>query len=157
VGVVTPDGARWRYRYDGLGRRIAKERLADNGSIVEQTLFTWDGVVLAEQQTGTGVTTWNWDPAEYRPVTQVERVPLRDAPQEWVDRQFYALVTDIAGTPTEMIGPDGDLAWQARTTLWGEALAGLTAGASCPLKFPGQYQDSESGLNYNYFRHYDPA
>ncbi|MBA8944769.1 RHS repeat-associated protein [Streptomyces calvus] len=25
-----------------------------------------------------------------------------------------------------------------------------------PLRFPGQYYDPETGLHYNYFRHYDP-
>ncbi|MFD7499702.1 RHS repeat-associated core domain-containing protein [Streptomyces sp. NPDC059850] len=25
-----------------------------------------------------------------------------------------------------------------------------------PLRFPGQYADPETGLHYNYFRHYDP-
>jgi RHS repeat-associated protein len=25
-----------------------------------------------------------------------------------------------------------------------------------PLPFPGQYHDAETGLNYNYFRYYDP-
>jgi RHS repeat-associated protein len=27
----------------------------------------------------------------------------------------------------------------------------------CPLRFPGQYHDAETGLDYNYFRYYDPA
>ena len=31
IGVSTPDGTRWRYRYDALGRRIAKQRLARDG------------------------------------------------------------------------------------------------------------------------------
>lgn len=26
----------------------------------------------------------------------------------------------------------------------------------CPLRFPGQYADEETGLHYNYFRYYDP-
>ncbi|MFI5761453.1 hypothetical protein ACIA8F_10950 [Streptomyces sp. NPDC051563] len=43
--VVTPDGPRWRYRYDGLGRRTAKQCLAPIGvvpEVVEETLSTWD-------------------------------------------------------------------------------------------------------------------
>nr|WP_308295251.1 RHS repeat-associated core domain-containing protein [Streptomyces sp. PSAA01] len=27
---------------------------------------------------------------------------------------------------------------------------------ACPLRFPGQYADPETGLHYNYFRHYHP-
>lgn len=26
----------------------------------------------------------------------------------------------------------------------------------CALRFPGQYEDEESGLHYNRYRHYDP-
>ncbi|WP_229917277.1 RHS repeat domain-containing protein, partial [Streptomyces canarius] len=31
TSVVTPDGTRWRYTYDPLGRRTAKLRLAEDG------------------------------------------------------------------------------------------------------------------------------
>ncbi|WP_238598222.1 RHS repeat-associated core domain-containing protein [Saccharothrix sp. ALI-22-I] len=55
-----------------------------------------------------------------------------------------------------MIDPNGDLVWRARTTLWGQAPDGPAPGASCPLRFPGQYHDVETGLHHNYFRHYDP-
>ncbi|MFI9811350.1 RHS repeat-associated core domain-containing protein [Saccharothrix variisporea] len=55
-----------------------------------------------------------------------------------------------------MIDPNGDLAWRARTTLWGQPADGPGHGVSCPLRFPGQYHDVETGLHYNYFRHYDP-
>ncbi|MGH3468692.1 MAG: RHS repeat-associated core domain-containing protein, partial [Thermocrispum sp.] len=167
LGVTTPDGARWRYRYDPLGRRVAKERLDASGSVDEQTTFTWDGVTLAEQTatgptpdglplTPTSTTVWDFEPGSFRPLTQTERVP-GETSQEWVDQQFYALVTDLIGTPTEMVDPDGDLAWRSYTTLWGQALAQLTSGPSCPLRFPGQYHDPETGDNYNYFRYYDPA
>jgi RHS repeat-associated protein len=30
-------------------------------------------------------------------------------------------------------------------------------GADCPLRFPGQYLDRETGLHYNFHRYYDPA
>lgn len=37
TGVTTADGQRWRYRYDALGRRIAKQRLDGAGRVVTQT------------------------------------------------------------------------------------------------------------------------
>lgn len=167
VGVVTPDGTRWRYRYDPLGRRIAKQRLAaDGATVVEQVDFTWDGVVLAEQahtvlgpqgSVGPWVTAWDWEPGSFRPVTQVEGAPLRHAPQEWVDRRFYAIVTDLVGTPSELVEPDGNIAWHARSTLWGASQPTPLGRAWCPLRFPGQYFDPETGLHYNFFRYYDPV
>ncbi|MGH3827127.1 MAG: RHS repeat-associated core domain-containing protein, partial [Pseudonocardiaceae bacterium] len=159
TGVTTPDGARWRYRYDPLGRRISKQRLGSDGrTVAERVDFAWDGTVLAEQTHATGRTTvWDFEPDTFRPLTQTERAPLRDAPQEWVDEQFYAIVTDLVGTPTEMLNPDGTLAWHPHTTLWGNAAASSPDGASCPLRFPGQYHDPETGLNYNYHRYYDPV
>ncbi|WP_240805442.1 RHS repeat-associated core domain-containing protein [Streptomyces sp. A1547] len=52
----------------------------------------------------------------------------------------------------------GELLWQRRTTLWGTDFPAPTDNASvdCPLRFPGQYADTETGLNYNHFRYYDP-
>jgi RHS repeat-associated protein len=32
-----------------------------------------------------------------------------------------------------------------------------TEAIQMPMRFPGQYADLESGLNYNYFRDYDPS
>jgi RHS repeat-associated protein len=145
VAVTTPNGARWRYRYDALGRRIAKQRLDETGTrVVEEVEFTWDGLTLAEQTTTGGITTWDYEPGSFRPLTQT------------VDDAFYALVTDLVGTPTEMVDPNGTLVWQSRTTLWGAALGQQGTGAACPLRFPGQYLDEETGQHYNYFRYYDP-
>ena len=164
VGVTTPDGAAWRYRYDPLGRRIAKQRLgADSETVAEHVDFAWDGVVQAEQVHTIGLedsgraTVWDWEPGSFRPVSQSERGPLRDASQEWVDEQFYAIVTDLVGTPTEMVGSDGTLVWHPHTTLWGAVVARIGSEASCPLRFPGQYYDPETQLNYNYHRYYDPT
>ncbi|MCL2734417.1 MAG: DUF6531 domain-containing protein, partial [Actinomycetia bacterium] len=73
VGVVTPDGTRWAYRYDAYGRRTAKERLAADGeTVVETTLFAWDGFVLAEQTTSAPgeaprCTTWDWEQDRFSP------------------------------------------------------------------------------------------
>ncbi|GLY65066.1 RHS repeat-associated core domain-containing protein [Amycolatopsis taiwanensis] len=157
TAVRTPDGSVWRYRYDPLGRRIAKQRLAADGSVAEQTLFAWDGVELAEQlHSGGHATAWDLDPKGLQPLTQVERVPLKDAPQAWVDVAFYAIVTDLVGAPAELVDPYGNIAWHAQTTVWGRALGRLAHRADTPLRFPGQYHDHETGLHYNHYRYYDP-
>ncbi|GAA0665902.1 hypothetical protein GCM10010193_16700 [Kitasatospora atroaurantiaca] len=162
--LTTPDGARWRYLYDPLGRRIAKQRLSEDlTTVLEETTFTWDGAALAEQTHTTATsktahtTTWEWDPETFRPLTQSERVTqLRDAPQDDIDARFYAIVTDLVGTPTELVDESGTIAWQPRTTLWGVPLPSPADQADCPLAFPGQYRDQESGLHYNLFRYYEP-
>ncbi|MGV9282663.1 DUF6531 domain-containing protein, partial [Streptomyces sp. NPDC003730] len=163
VAVTTPDGTAWTYTYDPFGRRIAKRRLDRDGTtVVEETTFVWDGFVLAEQMTTTvdgapRCTVWDWEQDRFSPITQIERVVSPDSPQEWVDERFYSIVTDLVGTPTEMVTEPGEVAWQARTTVWGAPLpAPGQDGAYCPLRFPGQYHDAETALQYNYQRHYDP-
>ncbi|WP_329256152.1 DUF6531 domain-containing protein [Actinoallomurus sp. NBC_01490] len=168
VGVVTPEGERWAYRYDPLGRRIAKQRYDGDGrTVVEQTDFVWDGFVLAEEihasrtpgQAGEGprALVWDYEPGTCRPVAQTQRAPLKSAPQEWIDQRFDAIVTDLVGTPTELVDTSGEIAWRSLTTLWGTRLsASSPADVSCPLRFPGQYHDEETGLSYNVHRYYDP-
>ncbi|MFD4629334.1 RHS repeat-associated core domain-containing protein [Streptomyces sp. NPDC058284] len=159
--VTTPDGTVWRYRYDPLGRRIAKERLAADGQTVdEEVLFTWDGVTLCEQTTRARSlshdVTLTWDHDGFHPITQTERITATKQPQDEIDSRFFCIVTDLVGTPTELVDEHGDMAWRTRATLWGSTAWNSDATAYTPIRFPGQYFDPETGLHYNYFRHYDP-
>ncbi|MDX3226827.1 putative T7SS-secreted protein [Streptomyces sp. ME19-01-6] len=158
--LTTPDGTLWRYLYDPLGRRSAKQRLADDGeTVLEQTDFTWDGPTLVEQTTTTpdlpDPTTLTWEHHGFRPLTQTERV-TDPTTQHEIDRRFFAIVTDVVGTPTELVDESGDIAWQTRTALWGTTTDDRTRPTHTPLRFPGQYFDPESGLHYNHHRYYDP-
>ncbi|MEU9925210.1 putative T7SS-secreted protein [Streptomyces griseoluteus] len=161
TSVVTPDGTRWRYTYDPLGRRTAKLRLAADGeTVLERVDFTWDGTTLCEQTTISpdlpNPVTLTWDHQGLRPLAQRERITAADAPQEEIDTRFFAIVTDIVGTPSELIDEHGDIAWRTRSTLWGATAWAANSTTYTPLRFPGQYYDPETGLHYNYFRHYDP-
>lgn len=161
TAVVTPDGISWRYLYDPLGRRIAKQRLAADGlSVVEQVDFTWDGTTLCEQSTIAdelpNPVTLTWDHHDLHPVAQTERIAAADASQQEIDARFFAIVTDLVGSPTELIDEDGAIAWRARSTLWGKTAWPANSTAYTPLRFPGQYYDDETALNYNHFRYYDP-
>ncbi|WP_316959750.1 RHS repeat-associated core domain-containing protein [Streptomyces sp. TRM68367] len=152
AGVITPDGHQWRYCYDPLGRRTAKRRLAPDGSVAEEVTYSWDATTLAEQTGSDGTTvTWDCSPETHAPITQTT--------QDAHGARFHAIVTDLVGTPTELVSPDGETAWQRRTSLWGAPLPAPDPKAqnvSCPLRFAGQYQDDETGLHYNYYRYYDP-
>ncbi|MFB7498424.1 RHS repeat-associated core domain-containing protein [Streptomyces sp. NPDC056161] len=160
TGLVTPGGTIWRYSYDPLGRRISKERLDASGAVEEAVFFVWDGNRLAEEIRHTGAErasiTWEYSPDSHRPVAQSRREWLRDAPQEEVDRRFRLIVGDLAGSPTELVSPQGEVTWKSRSLLWGEQLDPESRSEECRLRFPGQYFDDESGLHYNYFRYYDP-
>jgi RHS repeat-associated protein len=163
--AVLPDGHTWRYRYDPLGRRIAKQRLGAHGEPVEQIRFLWDAELLAEQHhsradtTAVTVTSWDYEPGTWTPIAQRRRTFHRDTPQETIDDEFHAIIADLVGAPQELVAPDGTIAWRRDADLWGGPAADDSSGSGvgCPLRFPGQYHDAETGLNYNYQRYYDPA
>ncbi|WP_456154971.1 RHS repeat-associated core domain-containing protein [Streptomyces niveiscabiei] len=161
TSVVTPDGTRWRYRYDPLGRRTAKQRLTQDGdTVAEEIRFTWDGPTLCEQTSVSGdlprPVAITWEHRGLVPLAQTERILTPDARQEEIDRRFFAVATDLIGTPTELIDESGQIAWRTRTTLWGTTAWSRSSTAYTPLRFPGQYYDPETGLHHNLFRHYDP-
>lgn len=140
--VTRPDGQQWRYRYDALGRRVEKTRLSTDGEAADTTLFTWDGTVQRRSdRCGSDL--------------------HGEADQDGTDAEFWAIVTDLTGTPQELVSSNGTIDWAQRTLLWGRPLGtgdadGSGDAALCPIGFPGQYHDAETGFNYNNQRYYDP-
>jgi RHS repeat-associated protein len=65
--------------------------------------------------------------------------------------------TDQLNTPRAITGTAGAnlWSWSWQTNLFGEA--NPTGAIALNLRFPGQYFDDEMGLNYNYFRNYEPS
>jgi RHS repeat-associated protein len=161
VAVTTPSGEVWRYTYDALGRRIAKTLLTADGAELETIWFTWDGPVLAEETRHRGgrvtTLTWDYEPRSASPAAQTRRSWATDATQAAIDTEFHAIVTDLVGTPQELVTPDGLIAWRSAQTLWGGVAPAPGSTAECPLRQPGQYHDAETGLYYNLYRYYDPA
>ncbi|HEV3426562.1 MAG TPA: RHS repeat-associated core domain-containing protein, partial [Paraburkholderia sp.] len=62
--------------------------------------------------------------------------------------------------PEELTDAQGELVWQARCKVWGDAVQEewIQREALRPqdLRYQGQYLDRETGLHYNTFRFYDP-
>ncbi|GAB2620270.1 hypothetical protein GCM10027168_60420 [Streptomyces capparidis] len=94
TSVNTPDGTRWEYLYDALGRRTAKRRTAADASFLEEVLFAWDGTTLAEQTSTSAElrssVTLTWDHNGLNPIAQTERLSATQAPQQDVDERFFA-------------------------------------------------------------------
>ncbi|MGW4398906.1 RHS repeat-associated core domain-containing protein [Amycolatopsis nivea] len=159
VAVEVPDGTTWRYTYDPLGRRIRKEHFAADGTtLLARVDFAWDGETLAEATSsgpGTAETTvWDYEPGSFVPLLQRRRTGSAD--QKSVDEQFFAIVAEPSGTPTELLDDRGEIAWQSRSSLFGVVVA-ESGGTGIPLRFQGQYFDEETGLHYNFHRYYDPV
>ncbi|MEV2226265.1 putative T7SS-secreted protein [Nocardia vinacea] len=147
--IWTPDRQWWRYTYDALGRRTTKQHLTNDGVVIERIDYTWDGTHLVEQHATDSVTRWQYRPDSYTPITQ-------HTDQTSVDREFYAIITDLAGTPVEVVTPaEATTAGIAVVGLWGSAT--WNGDAATLLRFPGQQYDSETGLHYNLNRFYDPG
>jgi RHS repeat-associated protein len=68
----------------------------------------------------------------------------------------YFYHNDALGTPQRMTDSTGAVVWAADYKPFGEAAITISTITN-NLRFPGQYFDAETGLNYNYMRDYDPA
>jgi RHS repeat-associated protein len=138
--VSAPDGKKWDYRYDPLGRRISKH--GPEGTI----RYIWDQDVLFQEIDDTGrATSWGFDPHSFKPLFKI------------ASGGVYSVLHDHLGTPREMLDARGTVVWSLRLDPWGNAIACKGKLEDCPFRFQGQYFDSESGLHYNRFRYYDPS
>ncbi|MGW1738873.1 DUF6531 domain-containing protein [Nocardia sp. NPDC001965] len=148
--ATASDGTNWTYHYDPFGRRIGKTQHSSDGrTILERIVFSWDRDQLAEQTTSTGATTtWTHDQRTGAPTSQRHHTTGDGG------YTFHCIVTDLVGTPTHLVDPRTHrIVGRAKVTLWGVA---TWMGADTPLRFPGQYCDTETDLHYNRFRYYDP-
>lgn len=157
VGLTTPNGARWSYRYDPAGRRVEKRGPTPStpsidcwntaGSVEPVPQYTtWSYVWLGEELLETLkddvlVETYVSEPDGSGSL-------LRD------DGRIHFIVGDQLDSASEEVDSCGRLEWAMRKGIWGENSKprGVTGGQP----FVGQWLDAESGLHYNRFRYYDP-
>ena len=85
--------------------------------------------------------------------------------EDRIDTAFYPsgpgsqsgmIHNDHLATPQKMTDSSGTVVWAADYKPFGEATITVSTITN-NLRFPGQYYDAETGLNYNYFRDYNPV
>jgi RHS repeat-associated protein len=178
--VIRPDGTAVTFGYDALGRRVKKTYRG------QTTRWVWDGnAPLHEWVEGTleperdpGVPfLWSADPLVKKREAELSALlsqgpPDRGTKQQPITWLFepesfapmaklvgddrFSIVTDHLGTPVLMADANGESVWQAGVSAYGELRDLRGARHVCPFRWPGQYEDLETGLYYNRFRYYDP-
>ena len=61
---------------------------------------------------------------------------------------------DHLGTPQKMTSVSGAVVWSAKYNSFGKATIDGSSTVTNNLRFPGQYEDEETGLYYNWHRYY---
>ena len=149
LSAVSNGSATTTYVLNALGQRIKK-----SGTAV--TLFVYDesGYLLGEYD-GSGnlieETVWLGD------------VPVATLQPNGTGVSVYYVHTDHLNTPRRISRPaDNVIVWRWDSEPFGTAAANQDPDGDGNQfvynpRFPGQYYDAETGLNYNYARDYDPA
>uniref|UniRef100_UPI0021DAE61D RHS repeat-associated core domain-containing protein n=1 Tax=Pseudomonas sp. RIT-PI-S TaxID=3035295 RepID=UPI0021DAE61D len=135
------------YRYDSLGRRVAKQ--AERQGHTEYKRFLWQGLRMAREERPGSSSLYVYEPTSYAPLARIDQA-------EGEEQKLYYFHTDQIGTPLEMTDVAGDIVWQATYRAWGTVEDLTVNGVEQNLRFQGQYFDAETGLHYNTFRYYDP-
>ena len=160
------------YGYDPFGRRLFKR------DAFGVTRFVWDGNRLLTETRGSKSRSYLYEAESFVPLAQVDSdkpAPAQDGKPSQATAQILYFHKDHLGTPHELTDAQGNLLWAATYKAWGNVLrvetkspqpalrlrvvpqadAGVEEIAQ-PLRFQGQYFDTETGLHYNRFRYYDP-
>jgi RHS repeat-associated protein len=139
----------WRCAYDPLGRRTSK---SFGGKTVD---YYWDGDrVAAEVRNDGSLRIYIYaDCFALVPLMFME-YPATDANPASGSRYF--IFCDHGGRPVLVEDDAGGIVWRARLEAYGFAHIDPASTIEMPLRFPGHYFDSETGLHYNRFRYYSP-
>jgi len=138
------------YGITGRGERVRKTVTVSGTPTT--TLFGYDeGGRLTGEYSGTGT-------------AQAEYIYLDNIPVGvFKGGALYYIETDHLGTPRQVVKPLGNVVvwkWDFLQNTFGNSVPnqdpdGDSVQFVLGMRFPGQYADIESGLNYNYFREYD--
>jgi len=139
-GGVTVAG----YVLNALGQRVQKN---SSGTL---TSFDYDEEnTLTSEATGSASRDYVW----------LDGIPVATIDSSGTSASVAYVFSDGMGSPRAVTDGAGTLLWQwpYASNPFGETPPSSTSGYALNLRFPGQYYDVESGLNYNLNRDYEPA
>lgn len=125
------------YAYNGSGQRTKKVV----GSTTTIYHYSQSGQLIAESDSS-GTFSAEYVYLNGQPLAKIEGTST------------YYYHNDHLGTPQKMTDASGTVVWAVDYKPFGEATITVSTITN-NLRFPGQYFDAQTGLNYNYFRDYN--
>ncbi|MBK9578118.1 MAG: hypothetical protein IPO40_13665 [Fibrobacteres bacterium] len=182
--VIRPDGQIVEFLYDPLGRRVSKSfagrtthwvwdgnlplhewqeetgplpkieppptyamdaRLAEVLQLLrDKTLSPLSPQGPPERPSEQSPITWLFEPDCFAPMARLQ------------GERRESIVCDHLGTPLAMFNDAGNQTWSLDLDIYGQPRMVEGERGLCPFRYPGQYEDAETGLYYNRFRYFDP-
>ncbi|OAI26506.1 hypothetical protein A1356_11255 [Methylomonas koyamae] len=143
MAQATNNGVTTDYLYNAKGERVVKKV----GSVATHYHYDPFGQLIAET---------NENGAVIREYVYLGTAALAAIHPSLNGGAVYFVHSDHLGTPKTLTSESGATVWKASHEPFGNTNTSVNL-ITFNLGFPGQYFDAETGLNYNYFRDYDPA
>jgi len=111
-------------------------------TITSKTMQIAPQPVVVNMPVPVDMITWLFETESFAPIAKLTK-----------DRQ-YSIQTDHLSTPISMYDDEGKRIWACELDIYGKVNVLEGDIKDCPLRYPGQYEDVETGLYYNRFRYY---
>lgn len=133
-----------QYYYDPFGRRLWK----DVGGTKTYFLYADEGLIGEYDANGSQQVAYGYLPDG-----------IWGTNPQYMKRgvNYYFYQNDQIGTPVNLSSTEGTIVWRADYEAFGVGVTDQISLVTNILRFPGQYHDAESGLNYNWQRYFDPS
>ncbi|ODU66884.1 MAG: hypothetical protein ABT16_00480 [Rhodanobacter sp. SCN 65-17] len=143
-----------RYTYDPFGYRLSKEVTAtgatNSGAVAGKRLFMQaeEGLLAEVAVDGAILQSYGWQPDE----------PYSTSPL-FLHKggTYFYYQNDPLGLPRQLTDKAGNVVWEATAvSAFGKVAVAAGSTIEQPWRLPGQYFDTETGLQYNLHRYYSP-
>ncbi len=132
------------YYYDPYGRRLWK----DVGGIKLFFHYGDEGLLGEYDATGAIIKIYGWKPGS---MWSTDPLYMQQG------GYTYFFQNDDLGTPQKMTTATGAVVWSAHYSSFGKAIIDPASTVENNLRYPGQYEDVETALYYNWWRYYDSS
>jgi RHS repeat-associated protein len=150
LASVTKDGLLWAsYLYNSFDQLASRELTAATATpATSHYLYDAQGHLIAEADGSSGAILREYIWLDDMPIAIIDTV-ADGAP-------LYHVITDHLYRPIAMYDSTGTQVWSAVWEPFG-ALHSVSGALALDARFPGQWYQLETGLHYNWHRHYDPT